>query len=78
MTLFCQVCRGEIPEDRARQKKPRVCSEACKAEYRRLMGLARDKRICRLCGRRFRKARSLESVNTDHNEVLETATLVTH
>lgn len=46
--LFCMVCRGEMPEDRARQKKARVCSEACKTEYRRLMGLERDKRICRL------------------------------
>ena len=78
MNLFCQVCRNEIPEDRARQKKARVCSEACKAEYRRLMGLERDKRICRLCGRRFRKPRSLEGVNTDHNEVLEAVSLVTH
>jgi hypothetical protein len=76
--LFCMVCRGEMPEERARQKKARVCSEKCKAEYRRMMGLERDKRICRLCGRRFRKARSLEGVNTDHNEGMEAVSLVTH
>lgn len=36
-----------------------------------MMGQERDKRICRLCGRRFRKPRSLERVNMDHNEVSE-------
>ena len=71
MTLFCMVCRGEMSVDRARQKRARVCSEKCKAEYRRMMGQERDKRICRLCGRRFRKPRSLERVNMDHNEVSE-------
>jgi hypothetical protein len=65
------VCRGEVPENRARQKKARTCSEKCKAEYRRQMGQERDKRICRLCGRRFRKARVLEAVNMDHNEITE-------
>jgi len=78
MNLYCMVCRGEMSDERARQKKARVCSEKCKAEYRRLMGLERDKRICRLCGRRFRKARSLDAVNMDHNEVFEAASLVTH
>ena len=45
MNLFCMVCRGEMPEDRARRKKAHVCSEKCKAEYRRLMGLERDRKI---------------------------------
>jgi hypothetical protein len=72
MLFFCMICRGEMPADRARQHKAKTCSDQCKAEYRRLQGQERDKRICRLCGRRFRKPRTVELVNMDHNEVLET------
>lgn len=71
--LFCMVCRGEMPEQRARQKKANTCSEQCQGEYRRQMRLERDKRICRLCGRRFRRQRNREAVKVDHNEVWEMA-----
>ena len=76
--LFCQVCRGEVPSERARRKKARTCSDKCQAELRRQMGQERDRRICRLCGRRFRKPRTLALVNMDHSGILEASELVTH
>jgi hypothetical protein len=66
MTLFCMVCRGEMPEDRARRKKANTCSDQCQTEYRRRMRQERAEEKCRLCGRRFRRSRNLDAVPMEH------------
>ena len=69
--LFCMVCRGEIPENRARRKKARTCSDKCQAEYRNGMRQERAEKKCRLCDRRYRSKRSYGPVLMEHNEVVE-------
>jgi hypothetical protein len=71
MNLFCMVCRGEMPEDRAKQKKAVTCSDKCQTEYRNRRRQERAQTKCRLCGRRFRQSRNHRPVLMEHNEVLE-------
>jgi hypothetical protein len=78
MRLFCMACRGEMPEERARKKKARTCSNKCQAEYRNRMRQERAERKCRLCGRRYKKKRSGEPVLMEHNDFAEASDLVTH
>jgi len=71
MILFCMVCRGEMPESRARQKKAHTCSDKCQTEYRIRMRQERAERKCRLCGRAFRQKRNSAPVLMEHNGIME-------
>jgi hypothetical protein len=70
-SLFCMVCRGEIPLLRARSKKARTCSDQCQAEYRNRMRQERAGKKCRLCGRAFRRKREGGVVLMEHNGFTE-------
>jgi hypothetical protein len=78
MQFFCMICRGQMPEERARTKKARTCSDKCQAEYRNQMRQERAGRKCRPYGRRYRKHRSPEPVLMEHNRIAEASDLVTH
>ena len=78
MQLFCMVCTGEMPEERARQKKARTCSDKCQTEYRNRMRQERAEKKCRLCGRRYRKQPSQGPVLQEHSAIVEASDLVTH
>jgi hypothetical protein len=57
--IFCVLCREEIPPERTARRAV-TCSERCAKEYRRQARQDRAGKKCRLCGRRFRKARPVE------------------
>lgn len=60
METYCILCREPIPLKRS-VRRAVTCSETCAKEYRRQARQDRAEKKCRLCGRRFRKARFLES-----------------
>jgi hypothetical protein len=62
MTLFCTVCKSEIPEKRIRRGAC-TCSTECKKQLRRIRAALRDKSVCKYCGARKRKVVSHESGN---------------
>lgn len=66
MTVFCVLCKSEIPV--ARQRRASVtCSPACQQEYRHQRRNERALWKCRLCGRKARrpkgKAKATDSVS---------------
>ena len=64
MTLFCTVCKAEIPPERI--KRASTCSLSCQKELNRLRVAERAKKKCRLCGRKFRSATKLDPVLSQH------------
>lgn len=70
MRLYCQICAAEISPERA-TKKARTCSVECQKQYNAQKAAQRDTLICRLCGRRFRRGRNQQPVNTVHNRLNE-------
>jgi hypothetical protein len=69
--LFCMICRGEMPEKRARSKHAKTCSDKCQTDYRNRMRQERARRICRLCGRRYRQPRNGGPVLMEHKAFVE-------
>lgn len=56
MTIYCVLCRAEIPE--ARERRGAVtCSPEHSKEFRRQKRAEHAKRFCRLCGRPTRKSK---------------------
>jgi hypothetical protein len=70
MTLFCTVCKSDIPPERV--KRAVTCSPVCAKELNRLKVADRAKKKCRLCGRRFKSATKLEPVLTQHTPLVAT------
>lgn len=63
--LYCTVCRGEIPSGR----RGKTCRPECQ---RALANAKRHKRAgekCRLCGRRFPRAKELKAVPSEHSAI---------
>ena len=51
-TLFCLVCRGEIPPDRLRHNAPVTCGNAaCAKELRKRRTAILELNKCRFCGK---------------------------
>jgi hypothetical protein len=69
--LYCMICKGEMPEARARGKKARTCSETCQSEYRNRMRQEHAEKKCRLCGRAFRRKRNGGPVLVEHSGIRE-------
>jgi hypothetical protein len=66
MTTYCILCRQPIPPERQR-KKAFTCSNECRKEYRRQYRLELAQRVCRICGRRKRRSRHTEQMDTVPN-----------
>jgi hypothetical protein len=52
--LAQELCKGDIPADRARRGAV-TCSDSCAREYGRQRRSEHAQKKCRLCGRRFRR-----------------------
>jgi hypothetical protein len=67
VTLYCVLCRAELPPDRIKPKV-KTCSDDCAREIKRLFRQERAKKECRLCGRKFRRVANLGAVPQAHAE----------
>lgn len=65
MTIFCTVCKVEVPEKRA-IRGSHFCSNSCHGEYRRARRSWRASKACRLCGRPLKQRRKEAPVPTAH------------
>jgi len=70
MTIFCCICRGDVPTKRS-NRGSHFCSEPCHEAYRRERRTWKASVECRLCGRppiRPRKKKAIaDAVRTAHN-----------
>lgn len=72
-TLFCTVCKGEIPEKRIRRGAS-TCSPECRKVHRKIQAARRAKSICKYCGARKRSKilpAALELGSTQVNATVE-------
>ncbi|CAI2684065.1 HNH endonuclease signature motif containing protein [Apilactobacillus kunkeei] len=53
VNLICEVCGKEYVTNHASRKNSRFCSNKCKSQYRRNMGLDNVLRKCVICGKEF-------------------------